>query len=333
MVYLDVLRFALTALWSMLISPGRLARRSWRAEYFCRFLNKLMDQSRDKSLPWLRERQGCLKLKSPLQKQVVCENQTIEGVPCQWCRPASISQPERIVIYCHGGGYVVGEVDGYHNTLAHIAIESNAWVVAMDYRLGPEHSFPAAQDDCLAVTRHILAEYPDIPVFMAGDSAGGGLAVATALSLTQPSLEQSSLQQQAGPQLSGLALISPWLEPTGNSASMQSNVGSDMFDRELLMRWIELYMSGTDLRHPRVDFSQCDLSLLPPVYIQAGGAEILIDQIRAFAERAQAAGIKLQLDVFEDQFHVFQIFVPVLPDSQKALKMLGEFIKSQNIAV
>jgi acetyl esterase/lipase len=313
----DILRLFFTALFSMLRQPGRLPRRSWRTELAFRFIKSLADTSKGKPIPWLRQRQKLLKLYTPDFSKVAFEAQTLAGVPVQYCRPKSPEQRQGIVIFFHGGGYVVGSVNGYRNTLAALAVASDCQVIGVDYRLAPEHPFPAAHDDCLAVSRHILQAHPQARVVLAGDSAGGALAIASALALAT---------EGATPLPSGLALISPWVDPCASQGSVATNADSDILDADILTDWRERYLAGSSPANGRINFSSEDLSALPPSYIQAAGAEILLDQIEAFTERAKRSGVDITLDIYPDQFHVFQTFSPLVDGSRAALNRLGEFI-------
>ncbi len=318
----DLLIFALKAAFSLLRSPNNVADRSLRAAFFCRFLQLLLQASKRQPISWLRQRQQLLAIRSGNQRRVRYEHCEVANVACQWCRQRDRheSTPERVVIYFHGGGYVIGSVQGYRNVLSHLASESDAAVLAVDYRLAPEHEFPAAHEDCFKVAKTVLQDYPGVPVFLAGDSAGGALAVATALALAA----ESDL-----PPLAGLAVLSPWIEPANNDSSMRREAPFDILDRALLQRWIDLYLAGGDIRNPSVDFTMRDLSALPPTLLQLCEREILFDQGMTFAEQAKAQGVDLTVSVFPGQFHVFQVMVPLLPGSADALAAIGGFVRAQ----
>ncbi len=313
----DIIRHFSRALFATLRGPRSLPQRSWMTDLMFRFIKSLLDASRGKSIPWLRQRQNLLKLYSPAYSRVVFESTTLAGVPVQWCRPRTPSQRPATVIYFHGGGYVIGSVNGHHNTLAALSVASDCAVLGVDYRLGPEHAFPAAHDDCLAVCRQILQSDADARVILAGDSAGGALAVASYLALAKDG---------DSPLPCGLALISPWLDPGAKHGSMLANAGTDFLDLEITTNWLTQYLAGASPDDPRVNFTRQDLSPLPPTYIQAAGAEILLDQIQAFAERARQSGVDLTLDVYAGQFHVFQTFSPLVGGSSAAIVKLGDFI-------
>ena len=324
MAILDVLRLSLFTLLSMFHSPGRLIQRRWMTEFVCRLLKRILRESKGKPIDWLRHRTGVMKIRSSAEKNVTFETVTLAGVACQWCRPKVVSEPRHI----HGGGYVIGSVAGYQNTLAQLAESSDAHVLAVDYRLGPEHLYPAAQQDCLAVTRQVLKSFPNTPVLLSGDSAGGALAVATSLALANSSGNRKP---------DALVLLSPWVHPGCSTGSITTHAENDVLDEALLQGWITLYLKGDRPRKSQgynvssladLVFTDVDLATLPPTYVQVAGAEIFFDQIIAFVERAKAAGVLVSLDVFEAQFHVFQTLSPLVPDAKRALVMIGHYLKS-----
>ncbi|NIB44164.1 alpha/beta hydrolase [Pseudomaricurvus alkylphenolicus] len=315
----DIIKIFLSAVWSLLTNGKRVAGRSLRTELLFRISKGLLKAAQHHPPQWLRRRQALMKLYSPLQRKVDFIHTDIAGVPCQWARPRNSLQPERVLVYFHGGGYVIGSVDGYRNTLAHLAMESNAWVLGVDYRLGPEHRFPAAQDDCLTVTQTILQQFTEIPVILGGDSAGGALVLATLQSLATTDIATTP---------AAAILISPWVQPNASEGSMIGCESTDLLDRGLIKQWYSLYMGEAAKNHPRVDFSNFDPSLLPATYIQAGGSEIFIDQIRAFHQKLERYHVPVEMDVVEHQFHVYQTFVPVLKDSAAALARLGRFVQT-----
>lgn len=313
----DVLRLFSRAVFDTLRGPRSVPQRSWNTELMFRFIKSLVKASKAKPIPWLRQRQKLLKIYTPAFSKVVFETTTLAGVPLQWCRSKQASQRPAIVIYFHGGGYVFGSVDDCRNTLVALTLASGCAVVGVEYRLGPEHPFPAAQDDCLKVCRQILQSNTDAPVILAGDSAGGALAIASYLALDN---------EGHSPLPCGLALISPWVDPAARYGSIIANADTDFLDREVIEYWRSQHLAGASPDNPRVNFSLEDLSPLPATYIQAAGAEILIDQIQAFAERAQQSGVDLTLDIYPGQFHVFQTFSPLVGDSSAAINRLGKFI-------
>ncbi len=313
----DILKLFSVALASTLRHPGRHPERDWLTELTCLFVKRLFDASKGRPEGWLQQRLQWLRLPVTAFAKVDFEPATLAGVPVQWCRGKRASNSRAIVIYFHGGGYVVGSVNTYRSTLAILSLASGCPVIGVDYRLASEQPFPAAHDDCLAVSRHILQRHPQARVILAGDSAGGALAIATHLAL---------VAEGAVPLPSGLALISPWVDPSASGGSIDANADQDILDSELMVTWRSQYLAGADPANGRVNFTREDLSQLPPTYIQAAGAEVLIDQIEAFAHRARQAGVELELDSYPGQFHVFQVLSPLVKAAGPALKRLGEFI-------
>ncbi len=188
---------------------------------------------------------------------------------------------------------------------------------ALDYRLIPEHPFPAQLEDALAAYRWLLATgvRPEHLV-VGGDSAGGNLTLALLLSL-----------REAGLPLPALAIcIAPWTDVANSGDSMTANEPYDWVGKRMPVQWAEWLCGGADRRNPILSPILAELRGLPPIYIQAGSAEILYDMIRAFAERGQAQQCNVMLDVWQNMNHDFQAFGDLMPESREALRRIGEVI-------
>ncbi|MDJ0869977.1 MAG: alpha/beta hydrolase [Myxococcota bacterium] len=293
---------------------------SLRAELGIGALRALMMASKQRDVPWLRAAQGALPLRSPLLKQVRFEPEDAGGVPAQWCTPLTGPEPSRTVVYLHGGGYVIGEVDGFRDLLARLALGAEARVLGVDYRLAPEHPFPAPQDDCLAAARWVLEQGTDpARLAVAGDSAGGALAVATLV----------SLRDAGDPLPAAGVLLCPWTDPWAAGGSLEHNADCDFGDRELLDSWLELLMGPSPARDPRVAVADAKLDGLPPLLVQAGGAEILLDQIQLFATRALDAGVDVTFEVHGEMFHDFQLMAMMLPEGAAAVGEITAFLRQR----
>ena len=339
MPIISIARLFFKALLSMLTKPHRIDGRPFRAELVCRFLRFLLNESkaqpeqqttkeilgrqRHESILTFRQRQDSLIMYSPALSKVNFENTIIDGVKCQWCTPKE-RKVDRCIVYFHGGGYVVGNVDGYHTTMAQLALDCDARVLGVDYRLGPEHLFPSAQDDCAKVSAAILSS--EEHVFLAGDSAGGALAIASAIYLRDSTNDADNTGNNK--KITALILISPWVAPGSTTKSMSTMAQYDIFDSDIINTWATLTMSDQQMQDPRVNFSNADLKGLPPIYIQAAETEILIDQINEFATQSEAAGNETFIDIFPAQFHVFQTFTPLVPGAREALESIGRFVKN-----
>jgi acetyl esterase/lipase len=275
-----------------------------------------MDRSKRRGVAWLKRVTAQLPERSPLLARVRFEQIALDGVRGLACTALGDASPARTIVYLHGGGYVIGSPEWAKDTLARFALGAGARVVAPDYRLAPEHRFPAGQDDCLAFTRAVLRDTDPRRVAIAGDSAGGALAVATLCSL-----------RDAGEALPAAGvLFCPWTDPLAEGGSMLENEPFDFGDRELLVGWARLY-AGDQCGDPRMTVLAADLAGLPPLLVQAGGAEILLDQIVAFAARAEKAGVETTLQVAPDMFHDWQVQAALVPAGVPAMEDAARFVR------
>ncbi len=227
----------------------------------------------------------------------------------------------RSILYLHGGGYVIGSPHT-HRTLAYdLSKAAGARVLNVDYRLAPEHPFPAAVDDAVAAYRWFLANgaNPAMTV-IGGDSAGGGLTVATLVALRQAGLPMPA----AG------VCFSPWIDLEGLGDSMDAKAEADpLVQREVLEWFAGFYLNGADPKSPLAAPLHADLAGLPALLIQVGTAETLIDDATRLAARAEAAGVAVTLDVWENMIHVWQLFAPLLSEGREAIAKAGAFIREQ----
>lgn len=280
--------------------PAELAQTAVRTSLFA---------ARWWGFQWLRGLQSLAPSRSPVLEQVDFESVDAAGVPCEWCRPKDAA-PERTLVYLHGGGYVLGSVDSYRELIARLAIGARAQVLAPNYRLAPEHRFPAASDDCVGVYRWLLGQGEAAEgIALAGDSAGGGLCLDLLCSV-----------RDAGDPLPAAALLfSPWVDPQAKGGSLVSQERFDAIDRIFLDACIATYMDGRAADDPRVAPLRAELSGLPPLMIAVGTCEVLLDQDRELAERANQAGVDATLATYEDCFHSFQAFASFIPTAAHAI--------------
>lgn len=295
------------------------ARPSWsaRTEVAAAAMRAVLMGSKTRGTAWLRAAQATVPVRSPFAGRVRSERVELGGVGALVVRPADGEPPPRTVVYLHGGGYVIGTPEFYLDVLARIAVGARARVVAVDYRRAPEHRFPAAHDDCLAAVRAVLATGADPrSVGLAGDSAGGALCVATLCSL-----------RDAGEALPGAAaLLCPWTDPLAEGGSMVANESADFGDRELLVGWARDYAPGDEVHDPRIRVVHAKLAGLPPLLVQVGTAEVLLDQVQRFAERARAAGVDVRLSLYTDLFHDWQTLASLLPEGARAVDEIAAFL-------
>ena len=246
-------------------------------------------------------------------RSIVCGTIRCESVAVRGAAPAG-----RAVVYLHGGGYCQGSPATHRIITGQLALESGARVVAADYRLAPEEPFPAAVEDAVAVYRGLLADglAPSATV-IAGDSAGGGLAVAAALKLRQDGL----------PQPAALVLFSPWVDLTLGALGPPPP-GEFMITRPWLEECARFYLAGHPATDPLASPVAADLHGLPPTLIQVGSDELLLTDSRRLHAALTAAGVEATLQEFAHRWHVFQLSAGLLADANRALAAAGAFVRS-----
>lgn len=226
------------------------------------------------------------------------------------------SPPDAVVFYLHGGGYIFGSPKTHRQIAIALArvLDAPAW--SLDYRLAPEHPYPAALDDAVRGYRHIRAEYPRARILVAGDSAGGGLALALMLRLRAEGVALPA----------GFIGYSPWTDLAVTGDSVAINAGRcAMFTPRGLMQAARLYVGAADARDPMISPLYGDLAGLPPLLLFASDDETLRDDTLRLAARARAAGVDVELVVERGLPHVWPIFVRLTPESRRALDTAAAF--------
>jgi acetyl esterase/lipase len=243
------------------------------------------------------------------------ERGTLGGVSVEWTR---VPAARGVVYYCHGGGYLVGSPVAYRRFADRLARSTGHDVAMIDYRLAPEHPFPAATDDAFAGYGALLAAGHDpATIVVAGDSAGGGLALATLLRIVESGLALPA----------GAVLLSPWTDLAATGASVRENALADpMLPASRIAEAAAAYAGATALDHPWLSPLYGDYTGLPPLLILAGSTEILRDDAARVAERARAAGVTADLQIWRDAPHVFPIFADILPEGRRALAHIADFV-------
>jgi epsilon-lactone hydrolase len=244
----------------------------------------------------------------------------VSGIPAEWLIPDN-SASDRALLYLHGGGYIHGSIKSHREMASQIAASAGCRALIIDYRRAPENKFPAAVEDAVASYRWLLSQgYEPGETAIAGDSAGGGLTVATMV----------SLRDSGDPLPAAAMMLSPWtdLELIGESCK---TVGwrDPLISTRLLRKYTRMYMGGKDPRDPLASPIYADLKGLPPLCIQVGTCEILLDDAKRLAERAEQDGVSVELDVYEDMFHVWHFFSPMVPESKEAIEKLGTFFREK----
>jgi acetyl esterase/lipase len=256
-----------------------------------------------------------LSVLNQLPTGVSIARQARAGIPGELALPDGVSGPPR-VLYLHGGAYEALSPRTYRNIFATIAVRSGLQVFASDYRLAPEHPAPAALNDALAVYEAMTDDAGE-PVAIAGDSAGGGLALALAVAARDRDL----------PPPHAIALISPWVDMTMSGRSVTENSGRDAtLSRRAVLSGVRSYASELGPEHPICSPIRSDLTGLSPMLIHAGGNELFRSEGEELARLAEAAGVEVTLRVFEGLWHDFQTHVGMLAEADESLAEIGEFL-------
>lgn len=239
------------------------------------------------------------------------------GIAGEWVRVRGQERAALTILYLHGGGYCTCAPATHRAVAGHLAVRCGARVFAADYRLAPEHPFPAAVDDGAAAYRGLLAEgVAPADIVIAGDSAGGGLSVAIAL----------RLRELGQPLPRALVLLSPWVDLSLEQL-LPASRGEVMITLPWARECARAYVAGRDSRHPLVSPLWADLRGLPPALIQAGTDEVLLPDSRRLHERFRIAGVRTELQVYAARWHVFQASAGVLADADRALEEVARFVR------
>lgn len=259
---------------------------------------------------------------SPLADNVTLDAVEHDGVHGWWVRPAQVNPAQtqsqsQAILYLHGGGYVLGSAKAYRGFVSQIVSRTNIPALVIDYPLAPEASLPMAPQAALAAWNWLVAQGFD-RIAIVGDSAGGGLTLVTLSELTATSRDVSPV--------AGL-VFSPWTDLTFSGASMKDpNVIDPLIGYEYLQDCANKYCGTTAASDPLASPLFGNLKNLPPLFLQVGTAERLLDDARQYADRAAEAGVSVQLEVWEEMHHVFQLDVAHLDSSRVALDRGAQFL-------
>jgi epsilon-lactone hydrolase len=240
----------------------------------------------------------------------------------EWLEPAVgpvAASAVPTVLYCHGGGYYFCSPRTHRSIVFGLATRANASIFSLDYRLAPEHRFPAALDDATAAYRQLLADgIAPGSIVIAGDSAGGGLALATLI----------ALRDAGDPLPAGGLLFSPWTDLAATGASLRTNDSVDpMFCGAAIERAAQVYLGDASPTDPLASPVYANLRGLPPLMLMAGSTEVLLDDSRRVADNARAAGVDCELEVWPKMPHVWPMFAPFIPEANRALDHAAAFIR------
>jgi len=256
----------------------------------------------------------------PTPPDVKVETIAAPARPAEWLTPPGV-RTDAVVLYLHGGGYVIGSPRSHRHLAAAIARSAGTRALLLDYRLAPEHPFPAALEDSVAAYQWLLGQgiAPE-RVVVAGDSAGGGLTVATLLALRDRGL----------PRPAGGVCISPWVDLTNSAASYVTRAAADpIVTRDAIEGLTQAYIGAGDRKAPLVSPLYADLAGLPPLLVHVGSDEVLLDDALGLGERARKAGVDVQVEEWPAMIHVWHWFQPMLEEAERATQAIGAFVRAR----
>jgi len=240
------------------------------------------------------------------------------GIPSAWFKPYKSSN-DKVILYLPGGGYCVGSYNTHKGMLGRMARAAGHPILAINYRKAPEDPFPAALEDAVKAYRQMVADgWKNI--ILAGDSAGGGLALATTMKLRDEGYTLPA----------ALVLISPWTDLTSSGDSVTRKAEKDpLIGPELLEVFAKKYCGGEDLKNPFISPLFGDFTHFPPTLIQVGTEEVLLDDSTRLAKKMKQAGVMVEMEIWEGMMHVFHWMAGLIPEANEAVKKIGSYIERQ----
>jgi monoterpene epsilon-lactone hydrolase len=282
------------------------------------------------SLQELRDRVDANMSQIPLADGASAKDVDANGVRAILCASDAAPADGPVLVYFHGGGYRMGSAIAWRSYGTHLAVAIAGRVLLVDYRLAPEDPFPAAIDDAVAAYRWVIGQGPSGPsereglgvpptrTVVGGDSAGGGIAAALPLRLRDDGL----------PLPAGMVCLSPWVDHTNSAASYERNTASDkLFSKTSATEATALYLGDQDPTHPHASPVFGAWSGMPPLLIQVGDGEVLLDDAAELASVAAAAGVDVEHHVYADMPHVWQLSYPAFPEAVDAVAQIADFVR------
>lgn len=254
--------------------------------------------------------------------QVEMNRTEINGISAAWFTPSNATTPlqDYLILYLHGGGYAICSMHTHQRLIAHITKACHAKTLAIDYRLAPENPFPVAIEDTIGVYQHLLQNHNAQKIILMGDSAGGGLSMASMLKMKELNL----------PLPKAAVLLSPWVDLAGDNKSHHSNASKDLLiSMSDINQYAKDYFGDTPPNHPLISPVYADLSGLPPILIQVGTHEILLDDSLKLAEKVTQDGGEVTLKVWKKMLHVWQFFADYLPEGRRAIQEIAAFLEEE----
>ncbi len=252
---------------------------------------------------------------SPLFDECSFEKAKLGGVPVEWMVPRSVPADAPVLVYFHGGSFIQGSPRTHREVIVRLAMAAKMRAVAVDFRLAPEHPFPAQLDDALAVVREVARTVAPGRMVLAGDSAGGNLALSVLWCL-----------RNAGDALPAAALLlSPWVDPSARGGTLKTHAAFDWAEPADFLDWSRVWLAGAEETDPRAAPTFASLAGLPPLFVSVGTAEMLEDQVLAFVEKAKAAQVPVELHHAPDMIHDWFLLAGMFPRCGEVLEAAGRF--------
>lgn len=292
--------------------PLGLRRRFWRMLMRRTFKRKRMSIEEYRALT-----DRTARFSTRIPKEVEVNRIEVDAIPAAWIAPSD-ADPDKVILHFHGGGYVTGGIDSHLMMCIPMAQTLKMKVLLPDYRIAPEHPFPAALDDALKIYRWLLAQgYHPKNMIVSGDSAGGGLALATVL----------SLRDNHEPLPAAVICMSPWVDLLHTGESHATNATTDVvLTTDVLKDWALLYAGESNLKNPLVSPVYADYRGFPPLLIQVDSGEVLLDDAKILANKARADGVDVTLKIWDGMWHVWHAVGTLLPESSAAFEEIREFV-------
>lgn len=249
---------------------------------------------------------------------VTYEEVTIAGLPSLWATPSQ-ANTDQVLLYFHGGGFVSGSKESHRKLAAHLAKAAGCRTLIPDYRLAPQHTFPAQLDDARTLVDWLLAQgYQPANMAFAGDSAGGNIATAAAL----------ALRQENRPLPAAIVALSPWYDMEGHGTTFETNAVADVaISRQLVQIFGPIYLGGHPATEPLANPLYADPAGLPPIFLTCGSDETLLESVELFAAQAQRAGVDVVLQIAEGMPHVYQLMAGRVPEADASIAAAGTWLR------
>lgn len=288
-------------------------------ENVIKLLKKFQDMTEETTVESTRKGLEQMGAMNKIPDDIRCEKVEINGIEGEWIKAPEIKQ-NKVLLYLHGGAFVAGSINTHRDLISRISRAGNIKVMAINYRLAPEHPYPAGLEDSFNTYKWLIFKknYNPHNIIIGGDSAGGTLTISTLIKIKKEQL----------PFPVAAFCLSPATDMTGSGETYTTKADLDPFlTPELGDLVLENYLKEADPEDPLVSPLYADLEGLPPIYIQVGTSEILLDDSIRIAKKLEDAGVEVELDVWEDMIHVFAAFAAFAPESREAIEKIGKFIK------